>query len=239
MKRQITRRALLLVSFVLFQSLLIFHLFFSPVLVIVAASQGVVNGSLVIFVLLFLSSLFLGRAFCGWLCPGSGLNELCAAATNKRVPGGRFQKAKYMISGVWLSAIALLSLRAGGFHSVDLFFGTETTAITQELIMFFGVIAIIVPAAFLVGTRTNCQYVCWLAPIMIAGAAIQHRAGWPALHLAADTELCEQCGTCSTACPMNLDVMDRVLKQDLYHKECILCGSCIDVCPNRAISYAV
>lgn len=238
MKRQTIRKALLLVSFVLFQALLIFHLFFSPVLVILAASQGVVNGSLVIFILLFLSSLFFGRAFCGWICPGSGLNELCAAATNKRVPGGRFRKAKYVISGVWLSAIALLVLRAGGFQSIDLFYGTGSSTITQELIMFFGVIAIIVPAAFLIGARTNCQYVCWLAPIMIAGAAIQNRAGWPALHLVANSELCEQCGTCNTACPMNLDVMERVLRQDLYHKECILCGSCIDACPSRAISYA-
>lgn len=238
MERQTYRRVLLVVSFVLFQSLLLFHLFFSPVLVIFAASQGIVNGSLVIFTLLFLSSLFLGRGFCGWVCPGSGLNELCAAATNKKAPGGRLQKAKYVISGVWLSAIALLAIRAGGFHSVDLFYGTGSSTITQELIMFFGVIALIVPAAFIVGTRANCNYICWLAPIMIAGTAIRNRVGWPALHLKAKAELCEQCGTCSAACPMNLDVMDRVLRGNLYHKECIMCGSCIDACPQGAISYS-
>ncbi len=238
MKRQTVRKVLLLVSFVLFQALLIFHLFFSPVLVIFAASQGIVNGSLVIFILLFLSSLFFGRGFCGWVCPGSGLNELCAAATNKRAQAGRFRKAKYVISGVWLSAIVLLAIRAGGFRLIDLFYGTGSSTVTQELIMFFGVIAMIVPAAFLVGTRANCQYICWLAPIMIAGTSIRNRVGWPALHLKANAELCEQCGTCSTVCPMNLDVMDRVLRGDLYHKECILCGSCIDACPHGAIRYS-
>lgn len=238
-KRQTVRRVLLVISFLLFQSLLMFHLFFSPVLVLFAASQGVVNGSLVIFILLFLSSLFLGRAFCGWICPGSGLNELCAVGTKKRAAGGSFRRAKYVISGVWLSAIALLALGAGGFHSIDLFYLTGSSTITQELIMFFGVIAMIVPAAFLVGTRANCHYICWLAPIMIAGTSIRNRIGWPALRLEANAELCEQCGTCGTVCPMNLDVMDRVLREDLYDKECILCGSCIDACPQGVIRYAL
>jgi polyferredoxin len=88
MRRQTVRKVLLLVSFVLSQSLLTFHLFFSPVLIIFAAFQGVVNGSHVIFTLLFLSSFFLGRAFCGWVCPGSGLNELCALVTKRRAQGG-------------------------------------------------------------------------------------------------------------------------------------------------------
>ena len=239
MKRQTARKALLVISFLLFQSLLMFHLFFSPVLVILAASQGIVNGSLVIFILLFLSSLFLGRAFCGWVCPGSGLNELCAAATKKRAPGGSFRKAKYVVSGVWLSAIVLLALSAGGFHSLDLFYGTGSSTIAQELIMFFGVIVMIVPAVFVVGTRANCHYICWLAPIMIAGTSIRNRIGWPALRLEANAELCEQCGTCSTVCPMSLDVMDKVLREDLYDKECILCGSCIDACHQGVIRYAL
>jgi len=239
MRRQTIRKVALFISFVLFQSFLLFHLFFSPVLVIFAAAQGVINGSLVIFILLFITSLFFGRAFCGWVCPGSGLNELCALVTAKRAPGGKFRKTKYVVSGIWLSIIALLALSVGGFHSIDLFYGTGSSTLTQELIMFFGVIALIAPAALVVGTRANCKYICWLAPIMIAGTAIRHRVGWPALHLEANADLCVQCGACNDACSMNLDVMNQVLIEDLDHKECILCGSCIDACPNGVISYAL
>jgi ferredoxin-type protein NapH len=238
-RNQTIRKFLLIISFLLFQVFLIFHLFFSPVIVIVAASQGIVNGSLLMFILLFLTSLFLGRAFCGWICPGSGLNELCAFGTNKRVSGGKFRKAKYVISGVWLAAIALLAIGAGGFHSIDLSYATGSSTVIQEVIMFFGVIALIVPAAFVVGTRTNCQYICWLAPIMIAGTALQNRFRWPALHLEANAELCRQCKKCNEACPMNLDVMSRVLDENLYDEECILCGSCVDACLQRAITYAI
>jgi ferredoxin-type protein NapH len=236
---QVARKAILVLSYILFQMFLIFHLFFSPVLVIFAASQGIVNGSLVMFFLLFLSSLFLGRAFCGWVCPGSGLNELCSFATKKRVPGGKFRRAKYAISGIWLSAIALLFIAAGGVHSIDIFYGTGSTTLIQEVIMFVGVIAIIVPAAFLIGPRSNCQYICWLAPIMIAGAAVRNKFRWPALHLEADTEQCEECGKCSIACPMNLDVMNHVLEGNLYDRDCILCGSCIQACPQEVITYAL
>jgi polyferredoxin len=77
--RQRVRKRLLAATFLPFQYRL-FHLFFSPVLVVVAASQGVVNGSLFIFALLLLSSLVFGRASCGWLGPGAALDEACAPA---------------------------------------------------------------------------------------------------------------------------------------------------------------
>jgi ferredoxin-type protein NapH len=238
-KIQTVRKVILIISYVLFQVFLIFHLFFSPVLIIFAASQGIVNGSAVMYFLLFLSSLFLGRAFCGWICPGSGLNELCSLATKKRVPNGRSRKVKYVISGIWLSAVALLFITAGGIHSIDVFYGTGSSTLVQEIIMFVGVIAIIVPAAFVIGTRSNCQYICWMAPIMIAGTAARNKFRWPALHLEAHSERCKQCGNCNDACPMNLDVMNHVLEGNLYDRECILCGSCIQACPQEAITYAV
>jgi hypothetical protein len=58
-KRQSIRKGLLAAMLVLFQYRL-FHLFFSPVLIVVAASQGIVDGSMLIYVLLFLSSLYFG-----------------------------------------------------------------------------------------------------------------------------------------------------------------------------------
>ena len=64
--RQRTRKALLIISFLLFP---IIMNYLSPYVIIDGASQGIVNGSLVMFALLFLSSLLLGRLWCGWACP--------------------------------------------------------------------------------------------------------------------------------------------------------------------------
>ena len=56
----------------LFVSLLLFPLtlnYLSPYVSIDGAMAGVLSGSALLFLLLFVSGLFLGRAWCGWVCP--------------------------------------------------------------------------------------------------------------------------------------------------------------------------
>ena len=65
MKRQTVRKALLI-------SLLLFPVtmwYFSPYLIIQAASEHIMNGSFIVFCLMFVCSMFLGRVWCGYLCP--------------------------------------------------------------------------------------------------------------------------------------------------------------------------
>ena len=57
MNRQRNRNTLILLMFALFP---LIYYYFSPYLVIMGASEGIMAGSLIIFVLLFVSSLFLG-----------------------------------------------------------------------------------------------------------------------------------------------------------------------------------
>jgi polyferredoxin len=47
----------------------------SPYLVVDAADKGIINGSFIMFALLFVSSLVLGRGFCGWVCPAGGCQK--------------------------------------------------------------------------------------------------------------------------------------------------------------------
>ncbi len=70
MKRQRIRKAIILISFLLFPITLYY---FSPVLIIQGAYEGVITGSFIVFSLLFLVSLSLGRGFCSWVCPAGGL----------------------------------------------------------------------------------------------------------------------------------------------------------------------
>ncbi len=60
--RQRIRRALLLVSFLLFPVTLYY---FSPILIMQSASEEVVNASFLVFAAMFVSSLFVGRLWCG------------------------------------------------------------------------------------------------------------------------------------------------------------------------------
>ena len=100
--RQKIRIGIILFSFFLFPA--IFY-YLSPVLIIQASSKGIINGSFVIFIFMFISSLFLGRGYCGWVCPGAGCQESIFLARNKKVKKGDY--LKWLIWVPWISSIVL------------------------------------------------------------------------------------------------------------------------------------
>ena len=113
-RRQRVRKGLLLVSFLLFPATLYW---FSPALVLESAALGIAAGSLFVFGGLLVGSVFFGRAFCGWACPGAGVNEALGSLVMRPYAGrGWF---KYAVWVPWVSAIAVLAWRAGGYHTVD------------------------------------------------------------------------------------------------------------------------
>jgi len=235
--RQSIRKGLLAAMLVLFQYRL-FHLFFSPVLLVVAASQGIVNGSLLIYALLFLSSLYFGRAWCGWLCPCAAINEACSVVVHKRCSGGSADKIKYVVFALWVGLIGFMAIRAGGFHAVDPLYGVDRRSLLQDILLLVGAVAIIVPLAFFFGRFGNCHYLCWEAPIMIIGTKIKDKARWPSLHLTVNPEACKDCGKCDRHCPMSLPVTAMVKRGSLQNAECILCGNCVDHCQAGVIRYS-
>ena len=108
--RQRIRRAFILVTFLLFPLILNF---FSPYIIIDGASQGVINGSFVIFVSLFVSSLFVGRLWCAWACPAAGLQEACFAINDRPARGGRLNWIKWGIWIPWVGLTAAMAIAAG------------------------------------------------------------------------------------------------------------------------------
>lgn len=238
MRLQRLRKTLLGLSFFLFQYFLVIHLLLSPVLIVYGAAHGVIQGSFVIYLLIFLSSLVLGRAFCGWVCPGAGLQELCCLVVKKKAAGRKFYRLKYIIFGIWSSAILYAVFRAGGYHRIDFFFGMDSASPARNGILFFGALVVIAPAAFIWGKWATCHYVCWIAPLMIMGTRIKQHAYWPSLRLRTTAEPCAACGICDDHCPMSLEVSTLVQSGTMDDPECILCGTCVDTCPSGAIRYS-
>jgi hypothetical protein len=113
-RRQRIRKALQFISFLLLPATLYC---FSPAIILQGASEGVVNGSMIFFGLLFLSSLLLGRLWRGWLCPTGGLQASCAPINNRRT--GRINWIKWAIWIPWIGLIVTLAISAGGYRRVD------------------------------------------------------------------------------------------------------------------------
>lgn len=238
MKRQSIRRAILLISFLLFPVTINY---FSPYLIIDGSSQGIITGSFIAFTLMFLSSLFLCRAWCGWGCPANGLQQSCSMAVDKKTRGGKVNWAKYFIWVPWIGIIAFAAISAGGYNSVKPLYMTEngiSVAEPANYTIYFIVVETIVALSFTAGRRAFCHYGCWMAPFMIVGRKIRNFIKWPSLGLTANKDKCINCKTCSKNCPMSLDVNGMVQKESMENSECILCGTCVDGCPKDAIKYA-
>jgi ferredoxin-type protein NapH len=208
MNRQAFRGAMTLLMFALFP---LIYYYFSPYLVIMGAAEGIVAGSLIVFALLFVTSLFLGRAFCGWVCPAGATQELCSKVRNTSFKNGKRNWIKYLIWAPWLSVI---------------------------IVMFLAIAGLIAVIALAAGRRGACHTICWMAPFMIIGRRIRNTVNWPALQLEADGSKCINCKACTRNCSMSLDVNDMVQKQSMENAECILCGKCVDVCPEGVIKYS-
>jgi ferredoxin-type protein NapH len=234
---QKVRKIGIITSFLLFPVVMNY---FSPILIINSATQGIINGSLVVFAVLFLSSLLLGRFWCGWLCPIGGLQEACFIAVDNRAQGGKYNLIKYIVWVPWLLLLGVLAILAGGYQTIDFFFNTERIVTVDEPIRFIPYYMVL-GTIFLIGLKSKrafCHYGCWISLFPIFGQKIKNRFKWPSYHLEADTSKCVQCGRCTRACPMSLEVMEMVQSGSMENSECILCGTCVSVCPEGAIETA-
>lgn len=237
MSRPVIRRALGLTSFLLFP-VTIFY--FSPVLSLGGASLGIAAGSLIVFGVLTVGSLFLGRAFCGWLCPTGFFQELLRGVRDRPLAARRVGWIKFMVWIPWLATLIIVLLRAGGIHRVEFLFGTTnglSVAGPLGYIVYFSVLGTFAVLALAVGRRAGCHTLCWVAPFMIVGRRVRNLFGWPALRLEAASGDCIACGACDRKCPMGIAVQAKVRAQDPESLHCTLCGECVDACPKSVLSF--
>ncbi len=234
-KRQKIRFFFLTLSFLLFP-ITIFYL--SPVLSLKAAGEGVLNGSLIIFGIMFLIALFLGRGFCGWACPGGGLAELLIPVWKKKV-SLRTAWIKWLFWIPWFGMI-LWFLINSVYQGADFLYDMESpvsVANTMGWVVLLGISFLIFVLSVSAGKRSFCHHACWMAPFMIIGRKISLLMHLPALHLKTNASACTSCTLCTRNCPMSIDIAKKVQINKPESSHCILCGQCVDSCPTQAIQF--
>ena len=232
-KRQKIRILITLISFFLFPAL---FYYMSPYLIIDASLKGIISGSFILFTLQFLSALIIGRAFCGWVCPAGGAQEAIMFVLKKKV--NKFNFIKWIIWMPWIFVICLIAIKNGGYSSVKPTYQTEfgmSMTSVYSLITYLLVLSLITIPAFIIGRRSFCHHLCWMAPFMILGRKIRNLFHIPALQLNLIPENCIHCHACTEKCPMSLEVENMVENKKMENSECILCLTCVDGCKSKAI----
>lgn len=239
MKRQKFRKLLLLISLLLFPVTLYY---FSPVLIIGAGLEGIINGSFIVFTAMLVLSVFFGRLFCGYVCPGGGIQE-CAFEVNDKAPKqGWRNNIKYVIWILWIAVVIICYINRKRSITVNFFWQTEYGISVSEFYIYavyYGIVLLIILPALLFGKRIFCHYFCWMAPFMVIGSRIGKILRIPQLQISAESEKCTSCGKCSKVCPMSLDVKNMVESGKINDDECILCGMCADKCPKKVLNYTM
>ena len=236
--RQKVRKCLLLISFLAFP---ITIWYFSPYLIINAAMEHIINGSFIVFVLMFVLSMFLGRVWCGYFCPAGGLQDCAQRINDSPAKQGKRDKIKYVIWTIWIIAVVVTFILGKNDVTINPFFMTDhgiSVSSIYNYVIYYGIIGLLVMPPLIHGRRATCHYICWMAPFMVIGSTVGRWLHLPQLHIEVETDKCIGCGRCNKSCPMGLDVRQMV-SEGVYAKctECIQCGACIDECPKKILHY--
>ena len=82
--------------------------------------------------------------------------------------------------------------------------------------------------------RAFCKYLCPVTVFLRTGARVAP------LRIKGVSKLCTSCGTCSSSCPMGIDVPAYVAEnRRVASTECILCMKCVAACPTACLKTSV
>ena len=197
---------------------------------------GTLAGVLVTVPLLMLvftvATLFIGRLFCGYVCPLGTLQEWLYAAVNRgkcrfrqRVPYGVHRWLK------WLKYLVLLATAALAFFGAQWVYMRFCPVITlahpsTATWVGFGMLAVIVGGGMLV-ERFWCRYLCPYAALMNLFMHLGNWARVPRLHITRNIKTSLECFNCLNYCPMYIDIG---YNEAITNAECIQCRRCVRSC---------
>ncbi len=194
-------------------------------------------------------TLFLGRFFCGWICPYGTLHHFVGWAFRRRPDANpntysRAHQLKYYILTAMLAAALCGTLQIGLLDPISLVYRSLTGAMLPAAQMpapalfgdyrlhqgawLIGFILFGLLAANLVWPRFFCRLLCPLGALL---GLLSRFAWW---RIERDPDHCGDCTGCARHCEGACEPQSR-----LRLSECLLCFNCIEDCPRGALRFAL
>lgn len=220
--------------------------------------EGVVNAGFIFFALATISTLIVGRFFCGWGCHVVALQDLCSWIMGKiRLRPKPFRSrllalvpiamGLYMFAWPVVHREVIRPIFADARGRLPDWLGQsspipgitvqlttrdfwETFAPWQVAIPFLLVCGFFI--VYLMGSKAFCTYGC-------PYAALFKPADTLSVGKIVVNDNCHQCGHCTAACTSNVRVHEEVRDfGKVVDPGCMKCLDCVSVCPNGALSFA-
>lgn len=207
------------------------------------AKYSVVNSGLIFFGVLILSTLLLGRWFCGWACHLVALQDLSRALLIKVGLRPRPLKSRWMgmvplLAGIYMFLWPLIHrvwigdpIAVRDVHLIsegDQFWRTFTTSWLMAGGTFLVCGGIVI---YFLGAKGFCTYACPYGGVF--GVVDKVSPGRIRV-----TDDCAHCGHCTLTCTSNVDVAREVHDYGMVvDPGCMKCMDCVSVCPEDALYF--
>lgn len=212
--------------------------------------RGVVNAGLIFFALALLSTLVLGRWFCGWGCHLVLLQDLCGWLMKRAGIRPRPFRSRVLVYVPLFVALYMFIWPVVYRWIIAPAFGTarslpdwqlQAHLTTTDFWSTFAGVAVAIPfllvcgfaTVYFLGSKGFCTYGCpyggFFAPLdRFAPARIRVN------------DSCEHCGHCTAVCTSNVRVHEEVRDYGMVvDPGCMKCLDCVSVCPNDALSFGL
>ncbi len=214
-----------------------------------ALATGTLYAALWFAVPVLVVTIFLGRAYCGWVCPLGTLQDLVAMLRpmrlKQRIERNRFhgfQKLKYVIL-IWFLVMAVFGmLQIGLLDPIVMMTRALTTSIFPSVDRGSGLLYVTgrefnlgwIAGLLLLGVlfaayfwpRLWCKMLCPL------GAFLGIFSRWSIFHIHRHETDCDGCRICTGYCQAGAEP-----DQGLRKSECMLLFNCLEKCPTDAITF--
>ncbi len=213
--------------------------------------DGVINAGLIFFTIALLSTLILGRWFCGWGCHIVMLQDLCGWIMKKLGVRPKPFRSRFLIYVPLLLALYMfvwpavyrwgvqLATHLGWLDARLPHWGLQEQLTTTEFWKTFPGVMVAIPflgvcgfaTVYFLGAKGFCTYGCpyggFFAPLdKFATGRIRV------------TDACEGCGHCTAVCTSNVRVHEEVREYGMVvDPGCMKCLDCVSVCPNEALYF--
>ncbi len=223
---------------------------------VIVASKSVGDWALAGLLPLIFYALIRGRAFCGWVCPvnflleginwikhkfidkmheGKELSRDCKGETSSDLKITKNLKLHPYIKMIVCLCIIVLS----AILSIPIFELFSPIGAINKLLVFGSCTGLVVLVAIVLielfyKERIWCRYLCPLGGFYEAIG----RVGILNVHI--DHTRCVKCNKCKSVCLCAPEILDAPISEKtkaVVSGDCMVCGKCIDACPERALKF--